>query len=176
MGFIERLSGLLDRGGTETSDGTATGDAGPTGNTDVPAGGPQESQATTGEAVPDEATDEGTTDNEPDPTAAFAEQAAALAAEHPELDGSIDSLAAADDLAASHDPDGETVLALGSYFGEALLSAHDGEWTKPKGGIWAVVLDGAETDVTLNAFQLAGEVVRGPTTFTATYSVVERRL
>jgi hypothetical protein len=68
------------------------------------------------------------------------------------------------------------VLALGSYFGETLLSAHDGEWTKPEGGTWAVVLDGAETDVTLNAFQLAAEVIRGPTTFVATYRAVERRL
>ncbi|MFC4406246.1 hypothetical protein [Haloarchaeobius iranensis] len=179
MGFIERLSGLFDRGGTGTLDGKATSDAGP----DRTSAGPQETGsrattetgATTTGAPGQQATD---TDDEPapDPTAAFAEQAATLSGAHPDLDGSLDSLAAADDLAATSDADTATVLALGSYFGETLLSAHDGEWTKPEGGTWAVVLDGAETDVTLNAFQLAGEVIRGPTTFAATYRAVERRL
>lgn len=180
MGFIERLSGLFDRGGTETPDGTATSDTGPTASTgmspasdaEAPAADRTESQEAT------EATSGDASDGEPatEPTAAFAEQAEALAAEHPELDGSLDSLAAVDTLAESRDADAETVLALGSYVGETLLSAHDGEWTKPEGGTWAVVLDGAETDVTLNAFQLAGEVIRGPTTFAATYRAVEQRL
>lgn len=178
MGFIERLSGLFDRGGTETPDGTATSDAGP-----APTAGPATSsmetrtaEATSGGARTAETETAPDDDAGPDPTAAFAEQAETLAAAHPELDGSVDSLAAADSLAATSDADEGTVLALGSYFGEALLSGHDGEWTKPEGGTWAVVLDGDETDVTLNAFQLAGEVIRGPTTFEATYRAVERRL
>ncbi|WP_257298612.1 hypothetical protein [Haloarchaeobius sp. FL176] len=179
MGFIERLSALFDRGRTGTPDATATNGGGP----DATTAGPQEpetesrataeTEATTTESDGRQATDD---ESAPDPTAAFAEQAAALAADHPDLDGSLGSLAAADDLAATSDADETTVLALGSYFGETLLSAHDGEWTKPEGGTWAVVLDGAETDVTLNAFQLAGEVIHGPTTFAATYRAVERRL
>jgi hypothetical protein len=189
MGFIERLSGLFDRGGTGTPDGTATSDAGPTAGPDAPSTGSKEpetgSQATTTEtgtttepATESDGRQATDTDDEPapDPTAAFAEQAATLAAEHPDLDRSLDSLAAADAVAETSDADEATVLALGSYFGETLLSAHDGEWTKPEGGTWSVVLDGAETDVTLNAFQLAGEVIRGPTTFAATYRAVERRL
>ena len=182
MGFIERLSGLFDRGGTETPDGTRTGETGPSAGPGTSSAGPQRGATTSEEREP---TTEPSRDNddqqaaeEPgaDPTAAFAEQAETLAAAHPDLDRSLDSLAAADDLAATSEADETTVLALGSYFGETLLSAHDGEWTKPEGGTWAVVLDGAETDVTLNAFQLAGEVIRGPTTFAATYHAVERRL
>ncbi|WP_440989216.1 hypothetical protein [Haloarchaeobius baliensis] len=179
MGFIERLSGLFDRGGTETPDGTTTGETGPSAGPvtssagpQEPEGGPTRSEAGEPATEPPEETD----DDGPDPTAAFAEQAETLAAGHPDLDRSLDSLAAADEVAEARDADETTVLALGSYFGETLLSAHDGEWTKPEGGTWAVVLDGAETDVTLNAFQLAAEVIRGPTSFAATYRAVERRL
>ncbi|MFD1646333.1 hypothetical protein [Haloarchaeobius litoreus] len=183
MGFIERLSGLFDRGGTETPDGAATGDTGPSASAGATAVGPQEtaSQSPGGETSAETASDAddgrvGDDEPAPDPTAAFAEQASTLAAEHPDLDRSLDSLAAADAVAETSDADETAVLALGSYFGETLLAAHDGEWTKPEGGTWAVVLVGDETDVTLNAFQLAGEVIRGPTTFAATYRAVERRL
>lgn len=193
MGFIERLSGLFDRGGTETPDGAATSETAPTAGGDAEdtdtaetaapptdAGAASEADGATdrGATRATGATDEGSSEatDGADPTATFAEQAAALAADNPDLDGSLDSLAAADRVADASEADETTVLALGSYFGETLLSAHDGDWTKPEGGTWAVVLEGGETDVTLNAFQLAAEAIRGPTTFAATYRAVERRL
>ncbi|WP_435346135.1 hypothetical protein [Haloarchaeobius sp. HRN-SO-5] len=216
MGFIDRLTGLLGRDDTESTDAperanaaettagasaaesgetgavTGDGDVESTERTPVgvePArsgsGGTQAAGATTAavkQPSPGEREDATVEREAPartrDRRAVFGEQAAAFVESHPnrELDYSQASLAVLDDVAARETREQKTVLALGSYFGETLLAEHDGAWNRPDGGTWAVVLEGPETDVTLNVFQLASDAVAGPTSFEATYRSVENRL
>ncbi|WP_435359071.1 hypothetical protein [Haloarchaeobius sp. DFWS5] len=203
MRLLRRITGIF--GSEETAEAT-TGTAGHPGTTDTGEGtattaattspktpGQREASAdddrtetSASEAATDDdaaaATDR--VEDEPDPrdrVDVFREQATACVERWPayDLDYTLESLARLDDLVDDLEASGadqELVLALGSYFGETLLNNGDGEWEKPAGGNWAVVLDGGETDVTLNVFQLAAGAFRGTSGFAATYRAVEQRL
>lgn len=66
------------------------------------------------------------------------------------------------------------VVQLGSYLGEVLVRNLDAEWADTEAFGPAVVVRGADDDVTANAFHIAADCLREPSKFSMTYDTVIR--
>jgi len=84
-----------------------------------------------------------------------------------------------EDVAAGTDSDPEALsgvaVQFGSYFGETLVRAHDGEWQRGRLN-WSVALEGPDGEATVNVFGVAAGALVEPAAFYETYREVAEEI
>jgi hypothetical protein len=95
------------------------------------------------------------------------------------LDSLVDTYYGPEDAAAGADSDPEALsgvaVQFGSYFGETLVRAHDGEWQQGRLN-WSVALEGPDGEATVNVFGVAAGALAEPAAFYETYREVAEEI